>query len=59
LRAAAAAVRATDGYVVTAAEGADIERAAARVVGFEAAYARGRELSLEEAFALVSVEDHR
>ena len=50
---AAAAVRASDGYVVSAAEGADIERAAARVVGFEAAYARGRELSLEEAFALV------
>jgi tetratricopeptide (TPR) repeat protein len=50
---AAAAVREAESYVVTAAEAADLERAAARVVGYEASYARGKELGLEEAFALV------
>jgi tetratricopeptide (TPR) repeat protein len=51
---AAAAARAAENYMVTFAEAADIERAAARVVGFEAAYERGSALSLEEAFAEVA-----
>ncbi|WP_246486304.1 ATP-binding protein [Kribbella qitaiheensis] len=51
---AAATVGAAEDYVVTAAEAGDLERATARVTGFDAAYARGSELSLEEAFALVS-----
>jgi tetratricopeptide (TPR) repeat protein len=51
---AAATVRVSEGYVVTAAEGADIERVAARTKGYEASYERGRNLSLQEAFALVS-----
>jgi hypothetical protein len=50
---AAAAVREAESYAVSAAEAADLERAAARVVGYEASYARGKELGLEEAFALV------
>ncbi|WP_112237450.1 BTAD domain-containing putative transcriptional regulator [Kribbella monticola] len=50
---AAAKVRAAEGYVVTPAEAVDIERARARAEGFEAAYARGGELSLEGAFALL------
>ena len=50
---AAATARAAAGYVVTAAEALDIERAAARITGFEAAYARGKELSMEDAVALL------
>jgi tetratricopeptide (TPR) repeat protein len=51
---AAAAARAAENYVVTSAEAVDIERATTRIVGHEAAYARGGLMSLEEAFAEVS-----
>jgi hypothetical protein len=56
---AAVVVREVEGLPVTAAEGADvlrIERAARGVLGeqYDAEYAAGRLLTLEEAYALVS-----